>query len=346
MVEDNSQPFVSIVIPVLNCAADVDECIQALRGQNYPQDRYEIIVVDNGSTDDTVERLRAAGIEPVHRSERGRSKALNAGLELARGEIICSTDISCRPERNWIAEIVRSFEDAAVGCVAGEIKALKPGDNAAVRFQERHDYMSPMAARKRLNPPFLPYADGANASFRRELFEMIGPFEESFFKGADVEICYRMFFLTDFKMVFNPRAVVWEPCEADFGALLHQRFRIGVSNILFRRRFPGLFQNKKGLSLRGMYWWLRSRMNIKDSMIGLWVLAAVGKKDREIALDASIRWLMGISQGLGRWYGRWLLRRSEIRPTPLHRASIRDYRSGKLDITPRVVFMPEAPVSP
>src|SRR4029079_17145761 len=111
-------------------------------------------------------------------------------LGIAHGEIICTTDISCMPEPQWIAEIVSSFADPQIGCVAGEIKQLPGPDNSAVRYQARTNYMSPMHALKRDRLPFLPFADGANASFRRQVFDQIGPFEETFYKGADVEICY------------------------------------------------------------------------------------------------------------------------------------------------------------
>lgn len=74
-------PFVSVVIPTLNSAHEVDACITALRAQDYPVSRFEIIVADNGSTDGSTERLEKLGVKVVVRLERGRSRALNAHRE-------------------------------------------------------------------------------------------------------------------------------------------------------------------------------------------------------------------------------------------------------------------------
>ena len=336
-----AQPFVSVVIPVLNCAEEVEGCISALRAQDYPADRFEILVVDNGSVDDTVARLRACGVTALHRPERGRSRALNTALESALGTIICSTDISCRPEPHWLSEIVRNFEDVSVGCVAGEIKLVKTRNNLAIRYQDRKKYMSPMAARLRLRPPFLPYADGANASFRREVFDAIGPFEESFFKGADVEICYRMLFLTSFRMSFNERAVVWEPGEEDLRALLKQRFRIGMSNVLFRRRFPELFAKRRGgRGYRQAYWWLRDRLAALAAFLGSPASAGDSSR-RERLADGTIEWLMGRAQALGRVYGRYFLARNGIEIKPVQSAFGRDYAQGAVDASERIVWVPQ-----
>ncbi|WP_022948498.1 glycosyltransferase [Methylohalobius crimeensis] len=306
-------PFVSIVIPALNCAHEVSDCIAALRAQDYPADRMEIIVADNGSTDDTVERLNELGVFTVVRRERGRSRALNAGLARARGEIILTTDVSCRPRRNWVSKVVQCFENPDVGCVAGEIEMLPTHSNLALRFQERNRYMSPLHAFSRRQLPHLPFADGANASFRRKVFEEIGAFEESFFKGADVEICYRLLILTDYKIVFCPDCVVEEPGEPDLKALLRQRFRMGMGTNLMQARFPAFFErNKEKISIKRCYWALRSRLG----KIARFVYAAF-RNDRATVEDAFVRYLMSIWQNMGKYYGVWYLKRQRSKPTPL-----------------------------
>lgn len=234
-------PSVSVVIPVLNCEDDVEGCIASLRQQEYPSDHVQIIVADNGSSDRTVELLKKLQVECVVRPDRGRSRALNAGLQSARGEIVCTTDISCRPLPGWIQEIVKCFEDSSVGCVAGDILLIETGSNLAIRFQSRNDYMSPMHAIKRRTLPFLPFADGANASFRRSLFDEIGGFDETFIKSADVEMCYRMFVMTDYKLVFCRKAIVRETGEPNLRALLKQRFRMGFGSSLLKAKYPDFF---------------------------------------------------------------------------------------------------------
>ena len=330
-------PFASIIIPTLNCAGDIEGCVKSLRNQDYPGDRFEIIIVDNGSTDATMDILPLSGVRYFVRNERSRAKALNTGIANAMGEIICTTDISCRAEPDWISTIVKSFNDPSVGCVAGEIKLLKVSDNAVIGFQERSNYMSPMLALKRTRLPYLPFADGANASFRKQLFEKIGLFEESFIKAADVEICYRMFILTDYNLVFNQDAVVWEPGEPTLRALLKQRYRMGIGGNLMRMKYPALFQVAKAESAtRKAYWSILHSLKRLRSLIRANAHAAFSS-DNTAATDMNIRFLMDISQTLGRAWGHWYLKYKNIHPLPIDNKTIENFISSGGILSGRLV---------
>jgi cellulose synthase/poly-beta-1,6-N-acetylglucosamine synthase-like glycosyltransferase len=331
--KDERLPLVSVVVPALNCGAEVDGFLSSIWQQSYPQDRFEIIVADNGSSDDTVARLKASSINHVVRLERGRSRALNAGLQVARGDIVCTTDMSCRPERDWIRKIVECFEHPSVGCVAGEIHLLPTHSNLAMRFQARTKYMSPLYAASRTTLPFLPFADGANASFRRTVFDEIGPFDETFIKAADVEICYRMFAVTNYKIVFCRQAVVAETGEPTLAALLKQRFRIGIGSNLLEAKYPEFYRRGiSGNALKRSYWKLaRATQKLAQTLSN-------GRLPRKEDLeDAAVRMLMSWSQALGRHYGRWYLKRRNIRPTPLEPGKVRDFIANIGSLKERVV---------
>jgi cellulose synthase/poly-beta-1,6-N-acetylglucosamine synthase-like glycosyltransferase len=331
-------PFVSVVVPALNCADDVEGFAASLRAQTYPADRFETIVVDNGSSDGTFERTQQAGLIALRRAERGRARALNTGISAARGEFVLTTDLSCRPESGWIARVVATFAAyPRVACVAGEIKMLRTVDGAVIDFQQRANYMSPMLALNRTQLPFLPFADGANASFRRSLFDEIGGFEESFVKGADVEICYRMFVLTRHAIAFDRQAVVWEPGEPSLRALLHQRFRMGIGANLMRMKFPALYAaSAPRRSLRQRYWAARAAVVGGLQLLRLNALALVGK-DRAAAADADIRLMMTVAQRIGRVHGRRWLRREGVRPTPIDEVPLRDFLARAEGFGERVI---------
>jgi cellulose synthase/poly-beta-1,6-N-acetylglucosamine synthase-like glycosyltransferase len=302
---ESQLPMVSVVIPLLNAKGDIPGCIGALRRQSYPTERFEIIVVDNGSTDGSEQALDEAGVRWIKYQERGRAKALNAGLAAAKGDIICTTDISCQPEPQWITQVVESFRDPTVGCVAGEIRLLRGRDSAVIRFQERTNYMSPMLALRRNRLPFLPFADGANASFRRKVFDEIGGFEEAFYKGADVEICYRIFMLTRYKILFNHRAVVWEPGEPNLRALLKQRYRIGLGTPLMHLKYPGLYaQHAPKRSVRSWYWNFRGGSARLGRMAAGFARGLLDARQRASAVDEVIWLVLGIAQRYGAWRGR------------------------------------------
>jgi cellulose synthase/poly-beta-1,6-N-acetylglucosamine synthase-like glycosyltransferase len=311
-------PFVSVVAPALNCAEDVHGFAEAMRQQDYPADRFEMIVVDNGSSDNTLERARAAGMIALQRKEKGRARALNTGVKAARGEIILTTDLSCRAVPHWIRAVVETFSNhPKAGCVAGEIKLLRKTGGTVIDFQDRNDYMSPMLALNRTNLPFMPFADGANASFRKCVFDEIGGFEESFLKAADVEMCYRMFVLTEYSLVFNRSAIMWEPGEPSLRALLHQRFRMGIGWNLLQMKYPALYKIEKlSFNPRRIWWKMRGSINNIICLISL-NLGLLFGRHHEAAIDANIRQLMSWFQWYGRHYGRWWLDRRGIRPEPV-----------------------------
>ncbi|MBU1396184.1 MAG: glycosyltransferase [Gammaproteobacteria bacterium] len=338
-------PFVSVIVPALNCAEDVQSFAEAMRQQDYPADRFEIIVVDNGSSDDTFERARTAGMIALKREEKGRARALNTGIKTARGELILTTDLSCRAEPYWIRAVVETFADhPEAGCVAGEIKLLRATDGAVIDFQERSNYMSPLLALNRTRLPFMPFADGANASFRKRVFDEIGGFEESFVKAADVEICYRMFVLTDYTLVFNRSALMWEPGEPSLRALLHQRFRMGIGWNLMRMKYPALYKaNKRPFNPRQMWWKVRGSAIKAIHLITL-NLGLLFGRNREATIDANIRQLMSWAQWLGGHYGRWWLDSRGIHPEPVELEKLRQLMSKKDPLHGRVGLV-EMPAS-
>ncbi len=333
-------PFVSIIVPALNCAEDVQGFAETMQRQDYPADRFEVIVVDNGSSDDTFGRCKAAGFIALQRNERGRARALNTGVKAARGEFVLTTDLSCRAEPYWIRAVVETFAaHPEASCVAGDIKMLRTTGGLVIDFQERNNYMSPLLALTRTRLPFMPFADGANASFRKHLFDEIGGFEESFVKAADVEICCRMFLLTDHTLVFNRSALMWEPGEPSLRALLHQRFRMGIGWNLMQMKYPALYEVKKqALDPRKTWWKVRSRIITILHLISLNFGLLFGR-NRETTIDADIRQLMNWSQGLGRHYGRWWLRKRGIRPEPLDTNMQHLFMLGSDSVAKRVAIV-------
>ena len=330
-------PFVSIIVPTLNSASDIEGCINSLKNQNYPKKYFEIIIVDNGSTDGTMDILPLTGVRCFMRKERGRSKALNTGIENAKGEIICTTDISCRAEPDWISTVVKCFADASNGCVAGEIKLLKTFSNPVLDFQERSNYMSPMLALERTQIPYMPFADGANASFRKQLFDEIGYFEESFIKGADVEICYRMFILTKYKLAFSKDAVVWEPGEPTLRALLKQRFRMGIGKNLLAMKYPALYRKGQTPSgVRKVYWSLHHLLKRLRSLFLANINVSQSRNQKSVS-DMNIRFLMNVVQKLGNTWGFYYLRYNDIHPKPVEMIMVDDFLANSEKVSERIV---------
>ena len=131
--EGDTLPRVSVVIPVLNGEDMIRECLGSLLRLDYPVARREILIVDNGSTDRTAEIIREFPVRYLREEERGPSKARNLGIVKSQGDIVAFTDVDCVPTRGWLQELVRGFQSAEVGGVAGEIRPI-PGDRPARRW--------------------------------------------------------------------------------------------------------------------------------------------------------------------------------------------------------------------
>lgn len=119
---NNIRPKISVIIPVLNEGEVLSACLASVASQNYED--YEIIVVDNGSTDDTPEIIEnfaktADRIVHISESQRGRSNARNAGIAAARGEIIAMTDADCVVPADWLSRLVQPIIDGQAPAASG-----------------------------------------------------------------------------------------------------------------------------------------------------------------------------------------------------------------------------------
>lgn len=196
-------PFVTVVVPVRNGEDKIGDAIDSLLAGDYPPERHEILVVDNGSTDSTAEIIRSFPVTYLHEARRGVSNARNRGIAEARGEVVAFIDGDCIAAPSWLSELIRPFSDPAVGCVAGEL-GHEPGETTAERQATRM-----FGAWQRYavgsNPP---YAITANAAYRRSVFEEIGPFDPRMPRAQDVELGLRFNERSALRLVYAERAVV------------------------------------------------------------------------------------------------------------------------------------------
>ncbi len=130
-----NKPFVSIIVPVYNGALYIENCIGSLLGLNYPKEKYEVIIVDNNSTDNTADIIKKfAVIYALEDHTQTSYAARNKGIQTARGSIMAFTDADCIADEYWILNGVKPFENRLVGGVGGKVKAYKPR-NYIERYQ-------------------------------------------------------------------------------------------------------------------------------------------------------------------------------------------------------------------
>jgi glycosyltransferase involved in cell wall biosynthesis len=227
---------VSVIIPIYNGAADLPDLLACLRSQTCDRATVEYLLIDNHSQDQTsallqqaVQDCAAAGMTLRSLQEvdiQSSYAARNVGILAAQGEILAFTDADCRPEPDWLTNLVAPFADRGVGFVAGEIVAL-PGDSLLERYADRNETLS---QRHTLQHPFRPYGQTANLGVRRELLAQTGLFRPYLTTGGDADFCWRLLAATECGYAFAPTAVVKHRHRRTLAALRQQWRRYGRSN--------------------------------------------------------------------------------------------------------------------
>ncbi len=177
--------FVSVIVPTLNEERHIGACIDSIKKCGYPIHNYEIIVVDNGSTDSTVERVRSYGITVLVDTTKTVAGLRNLGSSKAKGDIYAFLDADCRVAKYWAKNGVSVLRDRAVG-MAGSLLGIPQEAN----WIEKTWYLH---LRSRENGQGdVKYINSGNCFVRKEVYEELGGFSEELCSGEDVDLCKRI----------------------------------------------------------------------------------------------------------------------------------------------------------
>jgi cellulose synthase/poly-beta-1,6-N-acetylglucosamine synthase-like glycosyltransferase len=194
-------PFVSVIVPVRDGESLIGQCLDSILATDYPPARREILVVDNASSDGTPSLIRSRPVTYLREERRGVSNARNRGIAASTGEILAFVDADCLVEPQWLTELVRPFEDPDVGSVAGDLQHVPPttaAERQAARLLgnwQRFAFTSDPA-----------YPITANAAYRRDVIERIGPFDPHMTRAQDVELGLRFQERSDLRLAYAERA--------------------------------------------------------------------------------------------------------------------------------------------
>ena len=224
MASPQSWPYVSVIVPMYNEAERIEGLLAALVRQTYPQDSFEVIVVDNGSADDTLGRCQRFRALPLRIAEetkiQGPDAARNRGLAIARGKIIAFTDADCRPDPTWLAEGVSAMLAEAADLVGGSVRFIS---GVAPSFAEVYDSINFLQQEHSVANRGMAFT--ANLFVRHEIFARIGGFpvlpgwngDAAFTAKATGEGC---------RLIYAAAAVVSHPARG-YRELATKVWRIG-----------------------------------------------------------------------------------------------------------------------
>ena len=225
----------SVVVPAYQAADLIAACVRALAVQTVARARYEIIVVDDASQDDTGALAQAAGADWVLRIPHGGpAAARNAGIEAAQGNIVLFTDADCVPSETWLKRMVAPFADADVMGVKGTYRSRQPAWIARLvqlEFEIRYARMAALST--------IDFVDTYAAAYRRDLLLAVGGFDLAFPipSAEDVDLSFRLA-RDGHTLVFVPDAWVWHQHPVSLWRYLQRKARFGYWRALLYVRFP------------------------------------------------------------------------------------------------------------
>lgn len=238
----SAAPEVSVVVPCRNRTNMLRDCMRGLAAQDFGLDRFEVVLIDNCSTEDlslVADEARAMGLRLTFArttEDRGPAPARNLGVSLARAPIIAFTDSDCRPSPGWLTAALPRFSDQEVAFVGGPVHA-KPEQEVTLTTR--------LGCLTDQEHPTFPTA---NLLMRRNLFVEFGGFDASLsfvdpwdrtVECADSDLAWRIL-EAGHKRAFEPAAIVFH--EQETQTILHFMFdpsRLFVLPALVRRH-PGL----------------------------------------------------------------------------------------------------------
>ena len=225
-------PSISVVVCSHNGSATLSDCCEGLLELQYPN--YDVIVVDDGSTDSTPQIVGEYGFRVISMENMGLSSARNTGMLAARGDIVAYLDDDARPDPHWLHYLAQAFMSGDWTGVGGpnlappedgliaQCVANAPGGPSHVLLTDREAEHIP----------------GCNMAFRRDRLLELGGFDPQFrVAGDDVDLCWR---LQDrgWKLGFSPAAVVWHHRRNSVPAYWRQQAGYGRAEAMLERKWP------------------------------------------------------------------------------------------------------------
>lgn len=227
-------PEASVIVPAYNAAATIGACLHALLAQTVDRDLYEIIVVDDGSTDETGSVARRYPIRVLQQANAGAAAARNAGADVAQGELLLFTDADCAPAPDWVAQITSPLaSDPDVDVTRG---AYRTQQRALVARFVQLEYEIRYARLAR--HPSIDFVDTYSAAYRRRVFEETGGFDPRYRRLEDQEFSFRLA-REGYRMVFSPDAIVFHRHARSVAEYWKRKYEIGFWKPLVLRRHPG-----------------------------------------------------------------------------------------------------------
>jgi GT2 family glycosyltransferase len=256
-------PRVSVVVCTYNGARTLRDCLEGLARLAYPD--YEVIVVDDGSTDATATIARTYDCRLIRTQQRGLASARNTGLAAATGEIVAYIDDDAYPDQHWLTYLAAAFLSTSHAGVGGP--NIAPSGDGPIAECVAHAPGGPVHVL--VTDREAEHIPGCNMAFRKACLEVIGGFDPQFrTAGDDVDVCWRLQ-ERGWTLGFHPTAMVWHHRRNSIRAYWRQQIGYGRAEAMLERKWPEKYNGPGhvrwagrmyGSGLTRMLGWRRSRI--------------------------------------------------------------------------------------
>lgn len=292
-VRESLLPIVSVIIPAYNAGQSLGNQLEALHNQNF-EGEWEAIVIDNGSTDNTVSVVKnyqriMPNLRLVQASERkNRSYARNQGVKAARGSLFLFCDADDVVSNNWITAMTEALQEHSVVICPAETRLLR-------KSAQNETYLN-RTSLKDIYLDFLPVAMGCNSGVRRDAFEPTGGFSENFPRNQDVDLSWRLQ-LMGHEIYLTQETMIYYRPRNTYKGIMMQGFEVGMAQVNLYRAFAAHGMPKSSSREASAEYWQLIRE-----------LRTIHRKNR---LKRE-QWVQKMSTRLGRILGSFRYRRFYI----------------------------------
>jgi GT2 family glycosyltransferase len=242
---DTFWPRISVVVCSYNGSRTISDCLEALANIRYSD--FEVIIVDDGSTDDTAAIASQYDVRLIRTENRGLSHARNLGWQAATGEIVAYTDDDAYPDPHWLHYLALSFSKGAHAAIGGP--NIPPPGGGIVAACVANSPGGPVHVL--VSDTEAEHIPGCNMAFLRSALKAIGGFDVQFrVAGDDVDLCWRLQ-QQGWKLGFSPAAQVWHHCRNSMRTYWKQQKGYGKAEALLSAKWPEKYNSSGHLSWQG-----------------------------------------------------------------------------------------------
>jgi len=228
------EPTITVLVPCMNEEAVVRQTIERVFSSGYPAGKLEVVCVNDGSKDNTLNEMLAAQTRHITTENRGLSSARNTGMREAKGEIVAYIDDDAWPDPHWLTYLAATFLRTSHVGVGGP--NIPPPDDGPIAHCVANAPGGPIHVL--LTDQEAEHIPGCNMAFRKDALEAVGGFDHTFrIAGDDVDLCWRLQ-ERGWTLGFSAAAMVWHRRRNSVKTYLKQQKNYGKAEAYLEKKWP------------------------------------------------------------------------------------------------------------